>query len=116
MDLILIQITRGLERGFHYLAVVTALTLPDICGALESEDGWATKPRFVAWWEQWMAPRYPLMTAEDAYALRSGIVHQAKLAKVKPDLTYDRIVFTVVGRDHNNIRSITVAPRNLRCS
>jgi hypothetical protein len=106
MDLILTQITRGLERWFHYLAIVSALTLPDICAAMEAEDGWSTKARYMAWWDAWMKAKYPYMTSEDAYGLRGGVVHQGKLTKPKAHLTFDRIAFTVLPAmrpSHNNI-------------
>lgn len=105
MDLILTQITRGLDRGFHYLAVVSTLTLPDICAALEAPDGWSTNARYKAWWDAWMLAKYPLMTSDDAYGLRGGVVHQGKLTKPHKHLTYDRIVFTIHGGMHNCISS-----------
>jgi hypothetical protein len=39
MDFLSEQIERALAAQLYYLAVVCALTLPDVCSALESPDG-----------------------------------------------------------------------------
>lgn len=101
MDAILIQIERGLDRGFHYLAVTSALTLPDICGALESADGIAHKERYKTWVEMWLLPKYPQMTSEDLYRLRSGAIHQGRFGP--GGMQYDRVIFTLAGGSHGNI-------------
>ena len=46
---ILDEIKRAADAGFCYLAVAVTLTLPDICGALESGDGRATSKKYRDW-------------------------------------------------------------------
>lgn len=43
MELILKEIERALDAKLYYLALQASLTLPDICGALQSNDGVAKK-------------------------------------------------------------------------
>lgn len=43
MELILKEIERALDAKLYYLALQASLTLPDICGALQSDDGVAKK-------------------------------------------------------------------------
>ena len=104
MDVILGQIERALDRGFHYLAIVSALTLPDLCAALEAANGETTKAAYRGWYDAWLAPKYPMISRIDIYRLRSGVVHQGILGP--NGMQYDRIVFTIHGHGaiiHGNL-------------
>ena len=96
MDVIIRQIERGLERGFHYLAIVSSLTLPDICAALESANGQTSQPLYRAWYDAWLGPKYPDITSFDMYRLRCGTVHQGTFGP--PGMQYERIVFMIRGK------------------
>jgi hypothetical protein len=39
MELLLEQIEKGLNANLYYLSLFVALCIPDICGALEPENG-----------------------------------------------------------------------------
>ncbi len=98
MDVILDQITGALRVGLHYLAVTAALTIPDICAALESENGETSKAQYREWYDKWLAHKYPMISSMDMYRLRCGVVHQGIL---EPNgMQYDRIVFMVAGGMH----------------
>jgi hypothetical protein len=45
MRLLLDQLEQSLNSGHYYLSLFTALTLPDIAGAMDSDDGLATGAR-----------------------------------------------------------------------
>ena len=47
MELILKEIERALDAKLYYLALQASLTLPDICGALQSNDGVAKKHKYM---------------------------------------------------------------------
>ena len=49
MDELIKQIRAATEADFYYLALMGALMLPDICGALASENGRATASEFKDW-------------------------------------------------------------------
>jgi hypothetical protein len=52
------QIRAANAAGLYYVALFSALALPDICGSLESQDGVATGARYSDWFNQHVAPRY----------------------------------------------------------
>jgi hypothetical protein len=79
MQAITDEIEKALAAGVYYLALMTALSLPDVCAALESPNGATNGAKYKAWYGVWMAPSYPEMTAEDIYGLRCGIVHQGRM-------------------------------------
>lgn len=58
MDVLFAQIRAALAADLYYLALYASLTLPDLCGAMESPDGLATTPRFIAWFDKYVAPKY----------------------------------------------------------
>lgn len=77
VPLLIADIRKALEAKLYTVAVIGALTLPDICAAMESADGKASKERYLAWLEKWM--RMPsLFTKEDIYAFRCQVLHQGK--------------------------------------
>jgi hypothetical protein len=47
----------SLGSRLYFLSLFTALALPDIAGALESDDGRAIDSRYIAWYECWVRPR-----------------------------------------------------------
>ena len=56
--------------------------LPDICGALESDNGFASGERYKAWYDAWLGPKYAEVgmhysfTADDLWYLRCALAHQ----------------------------------------
>ena len=74
----------AVKQGNWYAAVVLALTLPDICGRLESPTT-LSKTRYVEWCRRFIEPRYTaptaigphtFLTGEDCYALRCSLLHE----------------------------------------
>ncbi|MEO8049751.1 MAG: hypothetical protein ABI833_04980 [Acidobacteriota bacterium] len=43
------EVEKALSAGFYHLAIITALGLPDICAALESDDGETSGAKYKAW-------------------------------------------------------------------
>lgn len=62
--------------GLHFLALFGALTLPDICGALASENGRASGSKYRAWVET-HTPDLKHRAAE-LYGLRCSLLHQGQ--------------------------------------
>jgi len=90
----LAEIERALNvGGLYYLAVSMALTLPDVCAAVESPDGKTSPKKYKAWYDKNLANRYVSITAEDCYSLRCGVSHQGRLGH--PNFQYERILFTI---------------------
>ena len=105
METILSEIELAIKAGLYYLAVAMALTLPDICAALESEDGHTTRAKYKAWYSANLAEKYPRMTDVDCYSLRCGVLHQGRCGH--PNSQYGRVIFTIPNAQqnffHNNI-------------
>jgi hypothetical protein len=55
---LLSQIRFTSTSGAYYLALMAALMIPSICGALESSNCEDTGPRYVAWLNRWVASTY----------------------------------------------------------
>lgn len=92
MEELLEQIESAARNGSYLVGLYVALALPDICGALESENGRATGNRYQAWFNKWVSPKYEgTLTGKQCYAYRCGILHQGR-AKHK-DLGYSQIIF-----------------------
>jgi hypothetical protein len=98
MEVITRDIERALDAGLYYLALLCTLSLPDICAALESHDGRATKRSYTGWCTKWFT-EYPEITSDDLYYLRCGVVHQGRLGH--PDSQYSRILFTLPNASQN---------------
>jgi len=69
-----------------YAALSLALTLPDICGGLESPKK-TSRARYVEWCNSYLVPRYTLrvgadgrervfLHGKDCYALRCAVLHE----------------------------------------
>ncbi|EPZ5432205.1 TPA: hypothetical protein ACPVW8_004591, partial [Vibrio parahaemolyticus] len=80
------SIRRSVKSQDWYGALSTALTLPDVCGRLESPEQ-GSKARYVSWFQVWMQPLYTrkigvdrqehtFLYGEDCYALRCSYLHE----------------------------------------
>ena len=113
------QIEGSLGSGFYYLSLFGALALPDIAGALESDDGEASGKKYIDWYEKWVRPRFlesPLsmipeqvrlqfgdqrspLSGEDCYYFRCSLLHQGSSQHPKGEFT--RIIFIEPGSTTN---------------
>ena len=107
---LLTQIEGAVGANAYYLALYAGLTIPDICGAMESEDGQATKAKYVAWFDKFVGGHYvvrgnPTLTGEVCYFYRCSVLHQGRAQH--PRLGYSRIIFVEPGATthvfHNNV-------------
>ena len=111
MERLLREIQLALQAGLYLIALQTCATLPDICGALMSEDGKSSAEKYKEWYDQYAQPYLEcFLTADDCYLFRNSILHQAKTVPSpikKQTATYTRIVFSLPNAKtitcHNNI-------------
>ena len=100
------------ESRAYYLSLFAALALPDICGAMSSADGQANRSRYIAWFDQYVAPKYtvgpartPSLSGADCYYYRCSVLHQG--SSQHPRSAYSRILFVEPGATtnvfHNNV-------------
>ncbi|WBV72395.1 hypothetical protein PGH42_05345 [Legionella pneumophila] len=46
------QISKGIEANLYYLALFASLSIPDICGALGSENGKSRRDKYINWFNE----------------------------------------------------------------
>lgn len=80
MDFILDAIDRASEQGACFPAVVTALTVPDIAGAVDDPTA-GSQARYATWVDSWFAAKCPAYAQHGVdgtalYALRCKLLHE----------------------------------------
>lgn len=98
MDELLKQIESCLERELFIVALHSTLTIPDICGALESTDGISTKEKYKTWFDNNLVKISPdkygsntNFSADDCYNYRCAILHLGKTNNGK--IPFKKILF-----------------------
>jgi hypothetical protein len=105
------SLLREMMSCFHakayYPALITAVSIPDICGALES-DGRAHSTKYIDWFNS-NAARYfdTLLDGATAYSLRCSVVHQGRLSNPKFKHVCDEIMF-VTGNNGISLHLIKI--------
>jgi len=84
MELLLEQIEKGLNANLYYLSLFVALCIPDICGALESQNGEAHRDKYLKWIEEYLIKARPdkygrQLSGEHIYYYRCGQVAKINL-------------------------------------
>jgi len=74
---------------------MTLFALPDICAALESNNGESKKNDYCKWFNDNLAQKMSFITAENFYKFRSGLVHQAIISGIDK-YDYSRIIFPIM--------------------
>lgn len=80
MHFILDAIESASRQGHCLPALITALTVPDIAGAIDW-PGAGSKSRYAKWIDVWFSPRFPSYLQHDIdgvaiYALRCKLSHE----------------------------------------
>lgn len=113
------QLERSLSSGNYFLSLFTALSLPDIAGALDSANGEASRKKYAQWYEKWVRPRCrekvvaempeqsrayvpadlnPL-DGDACYQFRCSLIHQGTTSHRKSP--FSRIMFIEPGATSN---------------
>jgi hypothetical protein len=78
------SIRTALQARDWYGALTTALTLPDICGRMETPNE-GSNHRYARWFSKWVEPLYMMesfgekhvfLSGNDCYALRCSLLHE----------------------------------------
>jgi len=76
---LLSQIEQSLELDLYFVAIMTSLVIPDIGGAIDSENGKTEKNKYINWYDKYVKSKYinsrPL-TGSECYYLRCSMLHQ----------------------------------------
>jgi len=113
------QIAASLASRLYYLSLFTSLSVPDIAGALSSENGEASGQKYAAWYETWVRPRFRENAAarlspalrgtvgglenpldgDTCYQFRCSLLHQGSTQHPKSKVA--RIIFIEPGATSN---------------
>ncbi len=97
------QIKKGLENDLYFLSLFVALTLPDICGAIDSKDGKANGEKYKNWFDKHI--KKSALSGIDCYKFRCSLLHQG--SSQHPESNYSRVLFVEPSATpnifHNNI-------------
>jgi hypothetical protein len=114
MKELIAQIRAASAQGLYYLALYGVLTLPDLCGALGSENGRSSGPKF----KKWLKENVPGQAgdAEGIWGLRCSLLHQGHttpkggfpIAFMAPGGFQMHNLSTVVGEDQVGWLSIEI--------
>ena len=92
MKNLLEQIKKGLDNNLYYVSLFAALSIPDICGAIDSENGEASANKYVQWFNKYVARKYTgFLNGEDCYYFRCSLIHQG--SSQHPKSNYSRVLF-----------------------
>lgn len=88
MQTLISQTREAMSAGLYYAALMCALAIPDIAGALVSDNGQANGKKYAKWYEKWARPRLKEernrdnpFTGEDCYDFRCAMLHQRKFTR-----------------------------------
>ena len=95
LEIVLSDVEKALENRLFYLAVAVALTIPDICSALESSDRRTSSDKYKDWFTKWLQEDFSFLSSDDLYSLRCGVVHQANFGTKHQ---YESVVFALSGQ------------------
>ena len=102
----LTQIKKGLDTNLYLLSLFSVLAIPDICGAMNSENGEASAEKYKVWFNEYIAPKYNnFLNGENCYYFRCSLLHQGSSQHNKS--SYKRVLFIEPSATtnilHNNI-------------
>lgn len=93
---LLAEIESSSSLKLFRVALLAALTIPDIAGALDSTDGHATRRLYERWFDTHVASAYSAfgrqyLTGADCYQYRCTLLHQGR--SIHPSSRYSRTMF-----------------------
>jgi len=104
------QIDSASAAHLYYVALCSALAVPDIAGALQSPNGLATGQNYADWFDTNVGSRYvsrgsQTLTGQDCYYFRCSMLHQGTAQLQNSKAGISRILFLEPGKGlifHNN--------------
>ena len=100
---------RTLQTYLGTLHLVCAV--PDVCGALESDDGKASAARYVRWADRHLVKGDAVMTGADWYKMRCVVLHQGSSLPTDPrgqPSQYASISFVTPGNAEGSAHRVVI--------
>lgn len=105
MDDLIDDIEFAVEHQRWLIALAGTLALPDICAALQSDDGETTGRRYRSWVRSNVGEAYPNLDPHELYKMRCSFLHQGSSSAAQ----YAKVMFlgpeSPVGIHHMVIRN-----------
>lgn len=104
------DIDAAIGHELYMLALLGALAIPDICGALEATDGKSTGQRASGWFDRHLAAAYTdhhggvYLDGATYYRLRCSLMHQGSTRPDRPGARYPRILLMLPHQSANIFR------------
>lgn len=95
MEQLIEELKSLMTTNLYASTVNIAIIIPDVCGALESQDGEASKIKYIDWIEKYVIYKYNFVTGLDFYKLRCASLHQGKFKHDNPN--FKKIFFQLSG-------------------
>jgi len=94
MEDILKQLEGALVANLYYVALFTALAIPDIAGATDAADGRSTRTTYAKWYDDNMPPEYQSwLDGAGCYNFRCSMLHQGSAQAQNPAAPIKRLMF-----------------------
>ena len=113
MKTLIQQIRAACRLELYYVALQSALSIPEIAGALSSDDRRGTGARYAEWFDTWARPvllatrnRENFFSGEQCYLFRCSMLHQG--ASHRSDSTYKRIMFIEPGNPTHQMHYVEI--------
>lgn len=87
------QIETCLQQKLYYVAIMTSLVVPDIAGAIDSDNSGTVQKRYATWFDKYVKPRYTgkiNLTGDECYYLRCSMLHHGKTRHNKIKVVFMR--------------------------
>lgn len=119
INLLVDEINRSLDTNCYIVALMAALTLPDICGKAEYPNDKPSE-RYLKWYDEnigqyetndnLQSRGIPYMSGEVVYSLRNALLHQGNpnIDNAKCDIQYFELLRQDKDRAHIDISSASV--------
>lgn len=86
------QIEKAIQYNLYYVALYTSLSIPDICGALESTNGLSTGAKYKKWFDNNVALKYSgILNGDDCWRFRCSLLHKGTTQH--PHSGFSRVLF-----------------------
>lgn len=103
MEILIDELRKAVENNLYFIAINITLTIPDICSALESENGKTRGTKYIRWVDTYFADKYDgFINGEDIWKIRCSSLHQGKYDYDNP--RFEKIIFQI-DRNGSSIHS-----------
>jgi hypothetical protein len=120
------QIRKTIELKLYYVALTSALSIPEIAGAMNTENGEAKGGGYAAWFDKWVFPRFEentgckkstQLSGALCYGYRCAMLHQGRSQQTnsrrKSSSPYANIMFIEPGYPNYDMHYVLIGGKAL---